>query len=250
MARTDKYPGQSHAGVGLISGKQGLYEASSTRRHTVGERLCLGDGRVFRYAKMGSTATKRPGLMLAADVDAANADTSVTMAIGEKDEPTFTTVGACGPAVVGGTFGVTTGTGAGQSYKIAGVSPGTTSSTSTIHLHDGVRATITTATAVLANNPFYGVEIPVDGAQMMLGAALIIVPANQYFWLQTFGWIAVVRGDSLGDLAGERELQASGVTALATANGALGAQAIGYSCYNGMNATDTEWHIIFLTIWP
>lgn len=252
MARTDKYPGQTYTKTGLVKGGQGIYETSSTARHTVGERMCLGDGRVFYYAKKDGTATTRRGILLVADVDAAEVDTSVTEAIGDKTVASFTTVGAMGPAYIGGLCGVTTGTGGGQSYVIADVTQGTTSGTSDIHLYDEIKATLTAATVTLTQNPFYGVQTANDEANMFLGVALITVPANHYFWLQTYGWVAGVRGDSLGDLANEREIlpHASGVTMLETANGCLGKWKVGHNVYYSADNVSGEAHVAFLTIWP
>ena len=252
MARTDKYSGQGQAKTGIIKGRQGIYETSSTAKHTVGERMCLGDGRVFYYAKNGSSASARPGVLFVADIDRAEEDTSVSEAIGDRTVETFTTVGLMGPAAIGGYFWVTGGTGGGQTYKIADVTQSTTSGASDIHLHDGIVSTITTAGCCIANNPFYGVELANDLDNLFLGAALVAVPASEYFWMQTWGWIALVRGDALGDLATERELfaHASGVTTLSTDAGPLGRQCVGHNTYYTVDVVSGEWHLGYLTIWP
>jgi hypothetical protein len=250
MARTDKYPGQELAKTGLIKGKQGIYEESSTAKHTVGERMCLGDGRVFYYAKMGSTGAVRPGVMLAANLDQGEADTSVTESIGDKTIAAFTTVGAMGPNSVGGYFNCTTGTGQGQTHKIADVTQSTTSGASDIHLHDELNVALSSATGVIVHNPFFAVEVPTDAIQMRLGVALIATTANYYFWLQTYGWVGLLRGDSLGDLATERELQATGVSVLSTNAGVIGAQLLGWNTYYSTDVTTSQWHLGFLNIWP
>ena len=254
MARTDKYPGQAQAKTGLITGKQGLYETSSTRKHAIGQRMVMGDGRVFYYAKNSSTATNRPGVWFVADIDRAEEDSSVTEAVGDKTVATFTTVGALGPAAIGGYFWSTGGgtAGGGQTYKIADVTQSTTSGASDIHLHDEIKAVLTAEDCCIANNPFYGVQRANDEANFFLGVALVAVPANYYFWMQTFGWVALLRGDSLGDADGERQLlpHASGTTTLSTATGALGKQLLGFNVANNEDVVSGEWHLGFITVWP
>lgn len=251
MARTDKYPGQGIAKTGLITGKQSIYETSTTRRHAIGQRMCMGDGRVFYYARNSTAASARPGVLFAADIDRAEEDTTITEAIGDKTMASFTTVGSLGPAAVGGYFWSSSGTGAGQTYKIADVTAAA-STTSNIHLHDELVATLTGADCNIANNPFYGVQLSADGIQFLLGVALLAIPASAYFWLQTWGFVGVLRGDALGDLATERELHChgSGTTTLSTDAGALGRQTIGHNTLFSTNVVDADWYLANLTIWP
>ena len=250
MSRTDKYPGQSQAGTGIIKGKQGIYEESATRKHTIGERLCMGDGRVFYYAKNSTQAVSRPGVFFAADIDRAEEDATITEVIGDKTIATFTTVGALGPAAVGGFFWSSSGTGGGQTYKIADTTASTTSGASDIHLHDEIKAALTGADCNIANNPFYGVARAADGAQFILGVALRAVTASYYFWLQTWGWVGVIRGDSTGAEGEEREILTSGISALTTSGGANGAQCLGAQCVNAQDSVTAEWDLTYLTIWP
>lgn len=249
--RTDKSPGQALKKTGMITGKQGLYETSSTAKHTVGERLCLGDGRVFYYAKNASTATVRPSVLFVADCDVGEDDSSVTESIGERDVE-FTTVGAFGGRMVGGYLVVNTGTGSGGIYKIADVSQSTTSGNSVVHLHDDLVYALSTASCTAHENIFDGVEISADENAFFLGVALVAVPASHYFWMQTWGWVAMYNTDGLGNNNTEREIfpGTTGVSIISTLGGAIGKQVLGYVAYSATDHTANEAHLCYLTIWP
>jgi hypothetical protein len=253
MAEHRTHRGANHQYVksGLITGSQGIYAESATAKHTVGERLCLGDGRVFYYAKNSSTAIPRPGLLVVANCDITEDDSSVTESIGERDVE-FTTVGAFGDRMVGGFLVGNTGTGGGQIYKIQDVSASTTSGNSVIHLHDGIQIAFSTASCTAHENIFSEVELSADENAFFLGVPLIAVTASYYFWLQTWGWTALYNTDGLGDADDERELfpGTSGVSCITTAKGALGKQVVGNVAYYDDDQTANEAHLGYLTIWP
>jgi hypothetical protein len=252
MARTDNSAGNQYAKAGLITGRQGIYEESATAKHTIGERLVLGDGRVFYYAKNSTQATTYPSSVFVADCDVGEDDSAVTESIGDKNIG-FTTVGAFGTeSMAGGYLVSSAGTGSGQTYKIADVSGCSTTGDSMIYLHDGIKVAFSSADCIAYNNIFFNVERSADENAFALGIALIPVTASYYFWLQTWGWCVLKNTDGIGDAADEREifLGTSGMSVLSTAGGALGKQVIGYNAYYADDNTANEYHFAYLTCIP
>ena len=245
----------AHAQMGVLQQAQSIYETSSTAKHEIGQRMKLGDGRVFYYAKMGSTATSRPGVLLSASVDRAE-DTTGTVAesIGDK-EVALTAVGTITASqFAGGYLVANAGTGSAQMYRIRDNLAAASGASVTVYLYDELQVALSAASCCIHESPFYAVDRDITAAQntFTLGAALVAVPADYYFWLQTWGPIGLVSGDALGDADTEREcfVHASGISVLSTAAGAAGAQPIGYRMLYNADAVSGEWSPVFLTIWP
>lgn len=255
--RTDRTaPFQDSVGA-VFSEKSGIHQESSTALHKVGTRMKLSDGRTFYYAKNGGTAVTEPGRVMGAIKQVASeSDTSITEVAGTR-EIAVTAVAATGVSYVGGYFVVATGTGQGQTHKIADCTTTAAAGTATVYLYDELVTALTAATAVMTINPFWGLGVGTTEGQIMLvlGVTPIAVTANYYFWLQTWGWASCLSGDSLGaDGAGDERVcttSTTGVSTLSTAAEAVaGAQVIGYRSYDSADTVSGEWDLNYLTCMP
>jgi hypothetical protein len=248
--RTDRItPNQTSKGV-VFSEKSGIHQESSTALHAVGTRMKLDDGRTFYYARANGTAIAEAGRVITAIKQiASETDTSITEVAGSK-EIGVTAVAATGASYEGGYFVTTTGTGKGQTHKIHSCTTTAAAGAATVYLYDELVTALSTGTAIMTLNPFYGVgEATTDGQiAQILGVNPIPVTANYYFWLQTYGWAATMRGDSTGAEAEEQSLisHASGSSFLTTTGGGVGKQEAGYHIYDGVDGVSSEWELSFL----
>lgn len=211
---------------GQIDG-QPLYATSTTKKHDLGYRWALPDGRVFRYAKNGAVALAAGKLVQAKATQHVSATVGLTnrallagttAAIGattiKVSIATTMTTTNLPPSVAngfaGGLLTVGLGTGLGHSYRIG------TSLTSaqalygagvtnflTLGLDDPIRVALTTTSSVLTvtKNPYDDVVVarPAAVTGMPLGVTPIVVAASTatvpvYFWLQTWGACACYQG--------------------------------------------------------
>lgn len=264
MSRTTRVT-DSISRVGAIPAgvNQGIYKQSVTQRAKLGTRMDLGDGRVFYYAKNSSAATAlAAGKLIASPVIATQKETNLTVAVAIGDKK-VTFVGASVGATTadqyaeGYLYTPTAGdTGPGQTYKIRGNTAFATAGTGTIYLYDGVvTAFDTTTDVIIVPCIFKDVIITPDDVIFALGVPLIPVTASYYFWVQTWGPVAVLAGDSKGDATTERQLtvdtaaQVDGAHAC-TAGGAAGAQIVGWQIFDSTDVVDTEYHLVYLTCLP
>jgi hypothetical protein len=168
-----------------------------------------------------------------------------------------TATGVTRGAYADGYMVVVANTGRGQIYKIRDNSAVQASGTTlTFYLYDEiVTALDITSDVVFTKNPFDGVRIGTasKGIQgQTLGTNLIPLTASYYFWLQTWGWASLLRGDSTGQDKQERILtpHASGCSTLTTSGGVPGAQNIGYHVYDSVDGVSGEWELSYLRCVP
>lgn len=197
---------------------QPLYSDSSTAMAALGQRVVTPDGRVFRYVKNGAVAMVPGKLYQSAAEVTANENLAVAAgAVGDTSITTTSTVTLTANQLAGGYVVVTTSTGAGYQYQIAGHAA-VTSAVVTINLVDPLLTTLAASTSKidLIPNPFSGVilnAVPVTAN--VIGVAVYAVGAGNFGWLQT-GGVANVLADgtlTVGSLVG-----VSSVTAGAVAN--------------------------------
>ena len=258
MSRTDISAPTSMARTGAATQKQGLYEESSTALHEIGTRLCLNDGRVFYYAKNGSSALAVGSVVVASQiVTTETVDNIATAHAAGKKDISWVAVGTITKDLYEqGWLVVNGGTGAGQTHKIYKNEAISASGSGKIYLNDGlVTALDTTSDVTLYKSLFNGVGVGTPGVAqqaLALGTNPVAVTASYYFWLQTYGWACIKSGDALGNANNEREVfvHASGVTAISTANGAAGRQILGYRTYDSADAVASEWELVFITTLP
>lgn len=257
MGRTDRVtPNQDTPGVAFAQ-KSGIHQESSTALHKVGTRLKLDDGRTFYYAKCGGTGVVKVGQLIGnKKLVATEKDTnlSASYSAGSKDI-VITAVAATGASYNGGYFTVVSGTGIGQTHKIHNCTVAAAAGTPTVSLYDGLSTALdTTSDTIITVNPFWGVGTVTTDGQIVqvLGTNPIPVTANYYFWLQTYGWACVMRGDSTGTEQEERSCfsHASGESTLTTSGGVAGAQKVGYHVYDSTDGVSGEWDLIHLQCVP
>jgi hypothetical protein len=171
---------------------QDLFVSSTTPKASVGARMSMQDGRVFRYAKAGSVALVAGNVVQGAPTIAAHlGNTPPVVPIGST---VFTYTPGAATAAAGyysdGILQVDTGPGAGYSYVVGGHDAIASSTAFALSLRDPIQVGLTGASRVgLIPNPYNGVvQMPVTTATGVLaGVAPYVINANEYGWLQTWG---------------------------------------------------------------
>ena len=191
-------------GPGAVMVGQGIYETSTTKKARLGERLQVGD-RVFRYAYAGAAAILG-GLLVQGPI-LGGSDTTLqttrplSVAAAAGDTRIFMnalTTAQVANLYVDGLASIFDATlSSALLFRVKGNSYLDTSGTSSyIELYDGVPTALTTSSQVeLITNPYNGVITLASATAitgMLLGVAPVYVAANRYFWLQTFGPVAVI----------------------------------------------------------
>jgi hypothetical protein len=184
-------------------GRQALKDESSSQKAPLGEKIELGDGRCFRYAK--SAAAIEIAHVVAGDVSAGqlielDATTTVSCTAGDKE---FSITGS--GSQLSSTAGfyndayliISDGTAAGEYHHIKSHTTAA-SDKITFTLYDPVTTAFVAASGVsIVGNP-YGAAITADGTSrsitsdsFAIGATLRAVQSGYYFWMQTRGVCAL-----------------------------------------------------------
>lgn len=199
----------------ILTAGQSIYAESSSQVHTLGARLCLGDGRVFHYAKWGGTMVA--GQLAAAAQHVANHhDLRLYSACAAGSRTVTVTLGATAATAnqyKDGLLFVIAGTGIGQTYKIKSNPAADASATCAFTLYDEVVTALSTSDSDIdvIPNLFNGVTHSATEEYLHLGVPLIAGTSGYYGWLQTWGPVGVFAGDTAangtllmaGDTAGE-----------------------------------------------
>lgn len=262
MSRTDRVtPSINRVGSIPVPVNQGIYEESVTQKAPLGTRMDLGDGRVFYYAKNSTAATNLcAGKLVGSAIIATQREDAISAAIliGAK-EFTFEdqSIGIAADQYAEGYLTSVDHTGEGQTYKIRGNEAISSGESGTFWLYDPiVTALDTTSDIIVAPNPFYGTILVPDDVIFCLGAPLIPVNTSYYYWVQTWGPIAILINDSKGGTTPECQLtvdaagQADGGARCVATSGVPGAQTIGYNIFDSTNLVATEYHLVYLTCLP
>lgn len=204
--------------AGTLTPAQSIYEASATSKHRVGERMAMGDGRVFYYGHASTTIAA--GQIVASDqsdggptpagvdgtcvaITAANrrlGDTSkaITAALAVGDTGIGVTHASYLDGIVdhqlkdGFIFLNDTG-GVEQYYKIKDnkAVADVTADVVEILLYDEIAAATVDATCsvVIMQNPFYNLALAVAGSdECVVGVpAIALSTTTPYGWIQTWG---------------------------------------------------------------
>lgn len=205
---------------------QGIYEESSEAKFAIGEKLELGDNRVFRYAYASAAITV--GKCVSTDsVQLIAADDNGTFTAASAGATSITvsdsTLGsATKDLYAGGYFGNITN---GEQYRIK-ANTAAVSNSVTFTLYDPiVTAVAATDDYILTPGPYNGVITATVGGgayDRVVGINPIAVTSGYYFWLQTKGIAfalndaadAVVLGDNLqlsDSTAGAVQTQDTGI---------------------------------------
>ena len=246
---------------GTISGDYGDEKVTSTTAdtgNTIGTRMILPDGRVFRYSFSNGAVGAGTGVQSSAAVANHDSDLAVASAASVGDKSVSVTLGGTAAAedlyANGYLFGNDV-EGEGHVYRIRQHDAIGSGGTGTINLMDG--DTITEALVAgssqvgLVANPYMHVIPSPGGAQTgrTIGFAPCEVADNTYFWAQTWGESALLADGTLvifrplrmsDNVAGAVEEYSSQTDAEE--------QVVGYA--TNVLAADTEYQFAFLTISP
>tara|TARA_R110002167_G_scaffold144625_3_gene335161 strand:+ start:2235 stop:3023 length:789 start_codon:yes stop_codon:yes gene_type:complete len=191
---------------------QGIYEESSTPKHSIGEKLELHDGRCFRYGytaaainvaelvsndiSAGNTLTESAGsdiiIAAAGDFSPAAGSKKLQITLASKSKNDFQG-SYLQIANDGGD-----GTGEGHQYRIKSSSAtgATTSGKVDIELFDSIKVTLTTASdiAIVASLWYNLIGATSATDYAISGVTPIAFTANYYGWFQTAG-VAIIASD-------------------------------------------------------
>lgn len=168
---------------------QGVFEESSTQKAGLGTRIAFEDGRVYRYAKNGATALAA-GKFVKAGALVAQATKAVEAAVVVGNNSITLTTSSAITTATDGYLQIDTGSGmTGQQYKIKTCAANATTTTSTdFVLYDPIAVALTTsAYGSVFYNPYEQCEVCSAQTDIVLGVPPIVVTAEYYFWLQTWG---------------------------------------------------------------
>lgn len=201
---------------------QGLLEESSTQQHGLGELVHSSDGRAFRYAKAGVSALVAGTLQQSPAEDTGDQNIAATAAAIGATSVTTAAMTVTANQYSGGLMVVTSGTGKGLQYRIAGHAA-FTSAAATFTLSDAIKVALdTTSTLDFVANPLNGVVInPVTQTSAPVGVAVTALTAAYFGWLQVAG-VATCLADG-ATVVGAGVDAASGSVAGAIEDGTLGA---------------------------
>jgi hypothetical protein len=250
---------------GTVWGDYGDEKVTSTTADfglTIGTRMVLPDGRVFRYAFSNGAAGAGTGVQ--SSIALANADTDIAV----------NTAAAVGAKSVSITFGTSPNTdvaedyyangylfvndvdGEGHVYRIRTHAAADVSASPAVLIYlqdgDGIAEALTTSSEVgLVANPYMHVIPTPAGAQTArcVGYAAAEVADDSYFWAQTWGEAAVLVDGTLVIFTPVRVSDglAGGVEAY-DSDAASQEQEVGFAT-NFLAATG-EYQFVFLTISP
>ena len=196
------------SGFSLISTTD-LYDSNTVKDHALGQQVQTVDGRKFRYAKCGATATVTGDCY-----SSAAQDTQFESMV----SPTLTPIGGTLVYTTNGTTTVAandfdegylmveTSTGIGQSSQIVSHTTGASGAAVNYTIADPLKvATATTSTISVFKNPFDDIVIQAaTPVASTAGIAQFAIVAAEFGWIQTGGpaaclWDATVAAvDNLG----------------------------------------------------
>lgn len=191
-----------------------IYSISAEQQDELGARLMLDDGRVFRYAKAGSTALIAGYVQQsAATVGATTEQVNMTVAVAGAVGKASVVLTAVTDAVTANqfkdgyltTYAGTATQGGGQTYKIKSNGACGAAGNFAVETYDPfVIAISTSAKAAVCKNPYDAVIIWAYASftGIPVGVPLVAVTASYYCWLQTWGicgvWVDSTAGLTVG----------------------------------------------------
>ena len=233
----------------VIAG-QSIYEASAIPKNKLGAKIQLPDGRVFYYAKAGSTALVAGQVYCSPTPVSNHLGCAVAEAASVGDtrvKVTLSATAATKDQYAEGYLHINDAAGSGNYYKIKSNPAIASSGTGYIYLYDPLQEALTTSSkATLTANPFNGiVKAATTLVAPVVGVPIIDVPANNYCWIQTWGPAAVLTQGTLviGQTAGPSGATAGAVAAV----GVCTTPVVGFVAQVNANG---EYSLIFLRILP
>lgn len=225
-------------------------KTSSTKEFALGQSFTDGDGRVFVYAKAGSSNLSRGKLCVAPTVVANHINLSFATAPTAGDTSVVVTLGATAATAdqyKDGVLVVNDGTGEGRAYPIEGHAAAASAGSLRVYLKEAIDTTGATAEAnvdLLAND-YNGAVISVtDQADRPVGVPVVAITADQYGWLQAGGNCSVLFDEAV--VNGLMVTIGTGVAGAVEAQDGAGEPLVGY--VNGTAGVDTEYQNVYLTL--
>lgn len=208
--------------------KQGIYEESPNRLEKLGSMRVLQDGRIFRYAKAGTTALHAGYMGKAANVAAAHYNETVAVAavVAYKHKVAITVTAGTAIAdgdLIGGYLLIQHGDGLGYMYGIEGNTAITATGTAmVVDLEEPLKVAVATTTEVsLIHSPWLGVVENTTQETFPCGIAPRPVTASYYYWCQTHG-MACILGTAGVEAVGTMLIQGATAGTLVTISGDAG----------------------------
>lgn len=225
-----------------------LLSNSSTQLMNLGTYAESQDGRGFRYAKVGATATVAGQLYQAAAVDATNLTpsgglTPAAAAIGATTVTISTSTTNAANVIAGGYMTVAVTPGAGYTYRVKSNTVTAGAAGMVVELEDPLVVALTTTSRVsFAKSPYDGLLVmPTTISGAAVGVANSIISATYFGWVQTHGVCSIL--NSAGTAIGLGITPGGAAGGVKT--GATTLPDIGYCVTAGIN---TEYNLFFLTI--
>lgn len=188
-------------GFPFLSG-QDLTANSSTQTMPIGSYMETADGRGFRYAKIGATATV-PGKVYAAPAwDSTNQApvgglAVAAAAIGDTQVTLTGSLTLAANLLAGGYLFTDVTPGQGYVYSINSNTAVSGAANCVITLNDPIQVALTTSSkVVLMKHPYDSIIVSPGGAStgQPVGIASSIISASYFGWIQTYGVAAVLAG--------------------------------------------------------
>jgi hypothetical protein len=232
---------------------QDLFTSSATQGTDLGALATTGDGRYFRYARVGATALVPGKVYQGPASDTTNLAPSGGLAIGQAVATgstsftisTSTTVAA--GALSGAIMSTCTTVGNGHTYKVKNNAATVGATGLAITLEDPLLTNVTTDTDVVFSlNQYNGIVVVGQQATAaVVGVAIYPVAATYFGWVQTRGPASTLVAGTLvaGAQIGVGLLNITGAASPAT--GVAAFQAVGQMTATG---TSGEYDIAFLTL--
>jgi len=170
--------------------------------HSIGTYVETADGRGFRYAKVGATATVQGKLYVTSARDNTNLTPvggleTAAAAIGATEVTITTSTTLAANLLAGGYFITDVTPGEGYTYRIKGNTATSGAANCVITLEDPIVVALTTSSnVVLARHSYDSILVSPGGASTghPVGIANTVITAAQFGWVQTYGACAILAG--------------------------------------------------------
>lgn len=185
---------------------QDVFVASTTQGTDLGAQATTGDGRYFRYALVGATATVAGQLYQGPASDVVNFSPVGGIAIGQANVTgtnsftLSTSLTLTANQLANGYMAGVVTPGIGQTYQVKSNSAVTSATGSVVTLLDPLRTNLSTASRVVFYPNMYSGIVVVGTAPTapIVGVATTVIAAASYGWIQTKGPVGVLIGGTPG----------------------------------------------------
>lgn len=225
-------------------------QTSTTKQAPFGKFLETSDGRVFRYAKAGSTALDKGKLTVASTVVANHINLSFASAPAAGAKDVTVTLGATAATAdqyADGYLVIQDGTGQGRAYPIEGHAAADASTSLKVYLKEEIAvagATGETNVDLIASSYSGVVVSAIDQADRPAGVPVVDIPADNYGWIQTGGPCSVLMDEAV--VNGKAVTIGSGTAGAVEALDGAGEPEVGI--LSGTAGVDGEYQLVDLTI--